>query len=143
MWTGTDEDYFRLYSATATAIKGVPQATRRRPGGPGNAARRDGEKLEPRRLFPKFLDHCRMSKSRSTSFPGTATRTTRWNRSAGPGVRELLDAAGFPKAESHLNEWNYLPDNDWKGMLATDAKARNAGTSASAVPKGRPSSLPP
>ena len=39
-------------------------------------------------------------------------------------VRKWLDAEGFPKAESHLNEWNYLPGGDWSGMLAADPEDR-------------------
>ena len=33
------------------------------------------------------------------------------------GVRGMLDRHGFAKAESHLNEWNYLPDNDWGPVM--------------------------
>ena len=40
------------------------------------------------------------------------------------GVRKLLDAAGFKSTDSHLNEWNFLPDNDWSGLLAKDAMVR-------------------
>jgi hypothetical protein len=32
-------------------------------------------------------------------------------------VRRLLDDFGLRQTESHLNEWNYLPDKDWTPML--------------------------
>src|SRR5262249_36800125 len=41
-------------------------------------------------------------------------------------VRQWLDEAGFPGVENHLNEWNYLPDNDWGPMLAQDPRIRQA-----------------
>ena len=39
-------------------------------------------------------------------------------------VRRLLDRQGFPKTESHLNEWSYLPDNNWLPMTTKDAQVR-------------------
>ena len=35
-------------------------------------------------------------------------------------MRRLLDAHGFQRTESHLNEWNYLPGNSWD-VLSRDA----------------------
>jgi hypothetical protein len=32
-------------------------------------------------------------------------------------LRQLLDAHGFTGTESHFNEWNYLPDDDWRPMM--------------------------
>jgi hypothetical protein len=31
-------------------------------------------------------------------------------------MRGLLDANGFTRTESHLNEWNFLPGNTWKPL---------------------------
>jgi hypothetical protein len=31
-------------------------------------------------------------------------------------IRQLLDRHGFTRTESHLNEWNYLPNNSWSGL---------------------------
>jgi hypothetical protein len=33
----------------------------------------------------------------------------------------MLDSSGFKQAESHLNEWNYLPNNDWGVFGGTPA----------------------
>ena len=32
-------------------------------------------------------------------------------------LRQLLDEHGFTKTESHFNEWNYLPNEDWRPMM--------------------------
>jgi xylan 1,4-beta-xylosidase len=125
MWSGTDEDYLRLYDATAKALK--DRFPKLKVGGPGlgNSGRLVGDKLEPSPLFAKFVKHCRdehvpldfFSWHCYTSEPRELVRRAH-------GVRARLDDAGFSKVESHLNEWNYLPDNDWKGMLAKDAQSR-------------------
>jgi hypothetical protein len=39
-------------------------------------------------------------------------------------VRAYLDGEGFARTESHLNEWNYLPDHDWSPMIASQGPAR-------------------
>jgi xylan 1,4-beta-xylosidase len=125
MWSGTDEDYFRLYAITATAIRArFPKA---RVGGPGlgNTGKLTGDALDPPPFFRNFLAHCRAERLPLDFFSWhcyTNDPAELARRAA--GVRKLLDAAGFAKAESHLNEWNYLPDNDWSGLLAADAKAR-------------------
>ena len=41
-------------------------------------------------------------------------------------IRRLLDESGFEQTENHLNEWNYLPDNDWSPMLADQPLIRQA-----------------
>jgi hypothetical protein len=125
MWTGSDEDYFRLYSAAAKAIKGrFPDV---RVGGPGlgNTGRLEGDRLDPAPFLRRFLEHCRRDAAPLdffswhcyTSDPAAVARRAR-------AVRRLLDESGFPEAESHLNEWNYLPDEDWAPMLSADARAR-------------------
>ncbi|MFO0926986.1 MAG: hypothetical protein U0736_08080 [Gemmataceae bacterium] len=125
MWTGTDEEYFRLYSTTAKAIKArYPDL---RVGGPalGNTGELKGDTLTPSPFFRRFLDHCRTDAAPLDFFswhcytndPGELARRAR-------AVRRLLDDAGFRKTESHLNEWNYLPDGDWMPMLSPDGSRR-------------------
>src|SRR5437867_2019803 len=130
-WTGSDEDYFRLYATAAKAIKKrFPDV---RVGGPavGNVGRvewhRDGVDLlrsgpepllVPSPFVEKFLDFCKSEFAPIDFFswhlycddPAAVAAHAR-------GVRKLLDRSGFEKTESHLNEWNYLPDNDWGPML--------------------------
>lgn len=125
MWTGSDEDYFRLYSTTAKTIKArYPDL---RVGGPalGNTGELKGDTLTPSPFFRRFLDHCRQDAAPLDFFswhcytndPGELARRAR-------AVRRLLDDAGFRKTESHLNEWNYLPDGDWAPMLSRDGSLR-------------------
>lgn len=125
MWSGTDEDYFRLYSAAAKALKS--QAPGVLVGGPaaGYFGRMEGDALEPSPFVRAFLEHCRRAAApldffswhTYTNDPYDLARRAR-------AVRRLLDAHGFQKAENHLNEWNYLPDGDWSPMLSQDGLVR-------------------
>ena len=125
MWTGTDEDFFRLYSTAAKTIKTrFPEV---RVGGPavGDTGRLEGDRLTPSPFLRRFLEHCRrdatpldfFSWHLYTSDPVAVARRAR-------AVRRLLDESGFRKTESHLNEWNYLPGDDWEPMLARDGLRR-------------------
>ena len=137
MWSGTDEDYFRLYSVTAKAIKArFPKLL---VGGPGlgNTGTLKAGRLEPSPFFGKFLAHCRADaapldflswhcySADPHEYPARARE-----------VRRLLDAAGFAQAESHLNEWNHLPGNSWSGALAADGKTRKVWRQAVGGPQG-------
>jgi xylan 1,4-beta-xylosidase len=125
MWSGTDDDYIRLYSITARAIKNrFPDLL---VGGPALGATGElrGDDFQPTEFLTKFLTHCRDSEIPLDFFswhcysddPSEPVRRAR-------AIRRLLDQSGFPKTESHLNEWNYLPDNDWTGMLTRDPSLR-------------------
>lgn len=114
MWTGTDEDYFRLYEVTARTLKArFPDL---RVGGPavGSTGELEGEVLKPSPFVRAFLTFCRdravpldfFSWHRYTSDPSDIVRRSR-------AVRRCLDEFGFQKTESHLNEWNYLVNEDW------------------------------
>ena len=125
MWTGSEEDYYRLYVTAARGIK------RRFPalkvGGPSLGA--TGElaegRLQATPFLRGFLAHCRKHQAPLDFFswhtycndPHLYVRKAR-------AIRALLDERGFAKAEIHLNEWNYLPDGDWSGMLTRNALLR-------------------
>lgn len=117
-WTGTDEDYFRLYGVTARALKRrFPDV---RVGGPvvGNVGRLVGGRFEPTAFVAKFLDHCDREAIPLDFFswhlycddPRTLAETAK-------GVRGMLDLRGFARTASYLTEWNYLPDGDWSPVL--------------------------
>jgi hypothetical protein len=124
-WTGTDEEYFTLYTTAAAALR--RELPRLKVGGPGlgSTGEMKGEKLEPTPFFKAFLARCRkdaapldfLSWHCYTGDPAELVRRAR-------GVRSLLDGAGFKAAESHLNEWNFLPGGRWDGMVSKDAAAR-------------------
>ena len=125
MWTGTDDQYFQLYEVTAKAIKARwPDL---KVGGPSlgyTGEFKDGQ-FKAGEFLLRFLRHCRdhqvpldfFSWHRYTSDPSDAARRAR-------AMRQLLDEHGFTKTESHFNEWNYLPNEDWPGP---DARTMECG----------------
>jgi len=118
MWTGTDDQYFALYEVTARAIKARWPALK--VGGPSlgyTGEFKDGG-FQAGEFLRRFLAHCRDRHVPLDFFS--------WHRYAGDpaefaprarAMRQLLDAHGFTRTESHLNEWNYLPDEDWRPMM--------------------------
>ncbi len=118
MWTGTDDQYFQLYEVTAKAIKARwPDL---KVGGPslGYTGEFKNGQFQASDFLLRFLRHCRdhqvpldfFSWHRYASDPSDYTRRAR-------ALRQVLDEHGFLKTESHLNEWNYLPNEDWRPMM--------------------------
>ncbi len=114
MWSGNDEDYFRLYRVAAVAIKRAFPLVK--VGGPavGASGQFVGGKFKPTDFVTHFLQLCRtaslpldfFSWHCYTADPSELVLRTK-------AIRQLLDENGFIKTESHLNEWNYLPGNSW------------------------------
>ncbi|HEX2973291.1 MAG TPA: hypothetical protein VHP11_13230, partial [Tepidisphaeraceae bacterium] len=126
MWTGSDDDYFRLYEVAATAIKAHDPTLK--VGGPslGYTGQIVAGRFEPSPFLLAFLDYCKrkslpldfFSWHLYTDDPAECMIRAR-------GIRQVLDRQGFAKTELHLNEWNYLPANDWTPMsLAGQGLAR-------------------
>ncbi len=138
MWTGTPGEYFRLYATTAKALKARWPALKI--GGPslGHQGRflADGT-LEPSDFLRDFVRFIRAEKAPLDFFswhlytddPAEAARRSH-------AVRRWLDGAGFAQTESHLNEWNYLPGNDWTPMTAGQGATREAWYARQAGPEG-------
>lgn len=119
MWSGSDEDYFRLYEVAAKAIhREFPDV---RVGGPsvGASGALKGGRLHPTAFVTNFLSHCRRTQS-PLHFFSWHCYTDRPEELTGRAweVRRLLDGAGFDATESHLNEWNFLPGNHWTPISA-------------------------
>ena len=114
MWSGTDDDYLRLYRTAATAIK--KQFPELKVGGPALGASGsfvNGE-FRPTDFAVNFLAMCRKDNVPLNFFSWhcyTADPAELSTRAR--AIRRLLDSKGFTETESHLNEWNYLPDNAW------------------------------
>lgn len=114
MWSGTDEDYLRLYRVTARAIhREFPGL---KIGGPavGASGRFVDGVFQPTDFVTSFLRHCRDEALPLDFFSWhcyTADPSELVARAK--AIRRLLDEHGFRQAESHLNEWNYLPGNTW------------------------------
>jgi hypothetical protein len=118
MWTGSDEEYFRLYEVTSKAIKSAfPEV---KVGGPalGGTGQWTGEKFQPAPFFTKFLEYCAKHSAPLDFFSWHCYTSQPWElpRRA-RAVRAVLNEGGFSSAESHLNEWNYLPNDDWRPLV--------------------------
>ena len=138
MWTGTDDQYFQLYEVTAKAIKARwPDL---KVGGPslGYTGEFKAGRFEAGDFLLRFLRYCRDHQAPLDFFS--------WHRYAGDpadyarrarAIRQLLDEEGFSRTESHLNEWNYLPNEDWRPMTKEgQGLAREQWSAEMRGPKG-------
>jgi hypothetical protein len=120
MWGGTDADYLELYRVTARTIKdAMPQV---KVGGPalGYSGRLENGAFIPSDFLTNFLAMCNHESVPLDFFSWHCYTADPSELSArARGVRKLLDASGFTKTESHLNEWNYLPGNSWAAFDKT------------------------
>ena len=124
MWSGTDDDYLRLYRTAALAIK--KEFPTLKVGGPALGASGSFVKggFVPTDFALSFLAMCRkdnvplnfFSWHCYTSDPAELSSRSR-------AIRRLLDAKGFTETESHLNEWNFLPGNTWKPISKSGSPA--------------------
>jgi xylan 1,4-beta-xylosidase len=119
-FSGDQADYFKLYDASAAALRRVD--ARLRVGGPASSNYKDGEAPWVRDL----IEHCRQSGTAldfvsvhpyPNTFPlthgggfkecyrapGSTTADLRW-------ARETLDAAGLTDTGLHVTEWNVSPN---------------------------------
>ena len=124
MWSGTDDDYLRLYRTAALAIK--KQFPALKVGGPALGASGSFVKGEfvPTDFAVSFLAMCRKDKVPLNFFSWhcyTADPVELTARSR--AIRRLLDSKGFTETESHLNEWNFLPGNTWKPITKSGTPA--------------------
>ncbi|HYG73914.1 MAG TPA: hypothetical protein VEK08_02780 [Planctomycetota bacterium] len=114
MWTGSDDDYFMLYETAAKTIKSRwPDL---KVGGPslGHSLDKKDGRFVPGKFFKAFLARIKerglpidfFSWHLYTDDPAECVARSK-------AVREILDEHGLQKAESHFNEWNYLPGKDW------------------------------
>ena len=118
MWTGNDEQYLELYECASRAIKSRwPEL---KVGGPslGFTGQLTGDRFEPGEFLTRFLVRCRDRKLPLDFFSWHLyTANPRECVLRAKGIRQALDQHGFHSTELHLNEWNYLPGNDWAPMM--------------------------
>ena len=125
MWTGSDDDYYRLYGTAATAIKArFPELL---VGGPAVGATGDvvDGRLRPTAFLSGFLNYCRQNTLPLDFFSWhTYTDDPSLYAQKAQAIRRWLDENGLKQTQTHLNEWNYLPDNDWAPMLGAGQALR-------------------
>ncbi len=119
-WTGSDEEFLRLYATAARVIKAHDPTLK--VGGPsfGYSGSFEGGVFRPSAFVTNFLALCWRDGVPLDFFSWhcyTANPSELATRSR--AIRALLDAQGFRNTESHLNEWNYLPGNSWHGLSRT------------------------
>jgi xylan 1,4-beta-xylosidase len=125
-WTGTPQQFYSLYEKTARALKSVDPTLK--VGGDAKALPMDDGAYRE-----GFLDYCAAHKlpldfyswhtyADSSADPYDAVRI-------GEQLRSLLDAKGFPHAESILSEWNLSADftEDEKKILQGAENAAYVG----------------
>jgi xylan 1,4-beta-xylosidase len=104
-WTGTQAQFFDLYVKAAKALKahdaslliGGPAVT-----GPGS------------KIVKPFLAYCREQQAPLDFFSWHCyTAKPEGVAKAARQARQLLDAAGFPQAESYCTEWREMRGWDW------------------------------
>lgn len=115
MWSGTDDDYLRLYRTAALAIK--TQFPNLKVGGPalGASGRFVGNDFVPTDFAVRFLNMCGQDRVPLNFFSWHCYTSDPSELVIRAGaIRRLLDSKGLKETENHLNEWNYLPGNTWK-----------------------------
>lgn len=118
MWTGSDEEFFRLYEVTARTLKSKFPAIRVGGPGVGNAGAFEDTTFRPAPFVQRFLAFCRERRVPLDFLSWHRYAADPWDLAQrATAVRRLLDEGGFSSTESHLNEWNFLPGDDWGPML--------------------------
>ncbi|QEH37425.1 Beta-xylosidase [Aquisphaera giovannonii] len=113
-WTGSDEDYFRLYATTARAIR--REFPSLRVGGPavGNVGTLQGGRFVPTPFVRRFLEECRRREAPLDFFSWHLyTPDPEAFGAMARAIRDMLDRLGFARTSISLTEWNYLPDGRW------------------------------
>lgn len=127
MWTGTNEQFYELYAITAKALR--KEFPKLKIGGPALGATgemKDG-KFTPNKFLAGFMQKCRDEQLPLDFFSWHtyADNPAKYGAKA-RGIRTWLDEQGYQQSEIHLNEWNYLPDNDWSANFKQTAPAQRA-----------------
>lgn len=117
MWTGTPEQYFRLYEITAKHLKSV-FGDRIKVGGysamePHPAMYPEMGENDPffqyiADFFHGFFRHVKETNAPLDFFSWHSYYNTKDTLPGSRFVREYLDKNGFEKTENHLTEWNPL-----------------------------------
>jgi hypothetical protein len=113
-WSGTPEEFYRLYETTARALKALDPTLK--VGGPGLAGDLD--------FLEGLLRYCR-DHNVPLDFASwhCYTDDAHWVARQAGRVHDLLVRYGFPHAESILDEWNLGPA-DWNVLFKDPGPTR-------------------
>jgi len=113
-WGGSVTNFFRLYETAAKHIKG--KFPHLKVGGPALCYSLDWADM--------FLAYCRDTGTPLDFFSWHAyAKEPKWIADKARDVRQLMEKNGFGKAESILNEWNYVKGwvDDWPYSLEVES----------------------
>lgn len=126
MWTGDDAAYFQLYLRISRAIK--EHNPKLKVGGPSLSS--PSQKV-PRwesawKFSADFLAWCKKENAPLDFYSWHSYPKQLDYIIDDPfRVREILNAAGYPEAELHLNEWHYCPSWDMTPEWLEGPRGRN------------------
>lgn len=136
-WTGTDEQFFDLFNTSAKKIKNeYPDV---KVGGPAIAYTGElkGNKYVLTAFTQKFLSNCIDNAVPLDFFSWHAYGDNPWKSGhQATYVRKILDEYGFSNTESHMNEWNYIPENNWNDLMAEQGTIRKQAYSTQSGVQG-------
>lgn len=126
-WTGTFEEYYRLYEIASRRIKQT--YPRLKVGGPA-AAHTSTFAEDPPAASPfvdGFLGHV-VRTGCPLDFFSWHCYTSHHEEPAlrAVGVRTILNARGLTGTENHLNEWNYVPPSGFGDIMGPPGPRRSA-----------------
>lgn len=113
-WNGTPEQFYEFFATAAKIIKKEFPSVMI--GGPGMAGplKSENGKFVTTDWTKNFLVYCQKNSVPMDFFSWHNYNNDPFMLAKMPAsVRELLNQYGFSKTESHLNEWNYIPGNEW------------------------------
>ena len=124
-WTGTDEQFLDLYNTAAKKIKEeFPDV---KIGGPALASPVDIKNgdIVASELADEFLTSCRRNSVPLDFFSWHKYGNNPWESARqATHVLTILDRNGFTDTESHMNEWNLIPDNNWSALMTEQGTVR-------------------
>lgn len=121
-WTGTNEQFFKLYEIAAKTLKkNFPNL---KIGGPavGAAAVIKEGKVQVYGFTDEFLHYCKENSVPLDFFSWHNYNSNPWEMARLSNyTRNILDQYGFPNTESIFDEWNYIPPPSFGGKIQQGA----------------------
>ncbi len=118
MWTGTEEQFIEFFAVAAKKIK--DEFSEVLVGGPAfsNPFLYKNGKYLPADMVTKFLSYCRKESIPLDFFSWHSYSSDPWQTVYKTTlVRDLLDKYDLKNTESHMNEWNYIPEEKWHVLM--------------------------